>query len=120
MNWTWLTHNPYAIAMAVVGVLTVIAGGAHGAILLLAKYAATTPGDEDDKRYAKWLAWTDALMAFLDVVRRMPRLTVGPLPSTQPIASVTNTGATLPPMKPLSSAPPAATVAPTTEDKEPK
>lgn len=117
MTWQWLTEHPYQLAAWVVGVLTAIAGGAHVAILVLAKYASTTPGDEDDQRYAKWLVWVDALMAFLDIVRRMPRLTVGPLPSTQPIASVAG-GKTLPPMKAL-SVPPRPPIAPELDEQPP-
>lgn len=106
MNWTWLS-DPRFVVPGVLGVTSTLSGIAHVVIKALAARAATTPTKEDDERYARWLERVDTVMFVLDVVRRMPRLTVGPFPSTQPIASVATS---LPPMKPLSAPPPARTL----------
>lgn len=102
MNWTWLT-DPKVVVGAVLAFTTTASGIAHVVIKALAKRAATTPGTDDDEKYARWLDRIDTVMFIADVVRRMPRVIMGPFPATQPIASVA--GGSLAPMKPLSVPP---------------
>ena len=113
MNWTWLT-DPRISVPAFLAFTTIASGIARYVIIKLAKRATTTPGTDDDERYARWLDRIDTNMFIAEVIRRMPRVTIGPFPATQPIASVT--GGSLAPMKPLSAVPPA----PTTGSKEPQ
>lgn len=109
-----LLTNPWLVAGTVLGITSTLSGIAHVVIKALAARAATTPGKEDDEKYARWLDRVDTVMFIADVIRRMPRFTVGPFPGTQPIATVATS---LPPMKPLSAPPaPPKTVAPASED----
>lgn len=99
-----LLTNPWLVAGTVLGITSTLSGIAHVVIKALAARAATKASKDDEAKYARWLDRVDTIMFVADVIRRMPRFTVGPFPSTQPIASVATS---LPPMKPLSAPPPA-------------
>jgi hypothetical protein len=104
---SWVLEHPTEAITAALAVTTTIAITIRGAIPLLTKLADTTSTRVDNEFLLKLTPKLDALIAALDVLRRvMPRVVVGPLPSTQPIASASGRPTVPPPMKPI-SAPPA-------------
>ena len=113
MSIDWIVQHPTEAAIAVLAFGNTVTGLAWVVIRGYAKRAESTPDLADDLEAAKWVARVDRIVAVLDIIRRcVPRVVVGPLPSTQPIASVTGRP-TLPPMKPISSPPaPSTTLRP--------
>lgn len=112
MNWV-LEHPTEAITAAL-AVTTTIAIAIRGAIPLLTKLADMTSTRVDNEFLLKLTPKLDAVIGALDVLRRiMPRVVVGPLPSTQPIASASGRPTRPPPMKSISSPPaPSTTLRP--------
>lgn len=100
------------------GITTAIAMVLRGAIPLLRALAQRTATKRDDQVVGALELVVNDVIVFCDVVKRMlPRVTIGPLPSTQPIARSLppRSGNTIPgpapvlgvePMKPLSVPPP--------------
>lgn len=104
---TWILEHPYEVFASFLAVTTGLAIMARLIIAALGQWAKTTPSTHDDEVIASWAAKADAAVAILDVIRRcLPRVVVGPWPTTQPIASVSK-GNTVAPMKPISGMPPA-------------
>jgi len=103
-TWQWITAHPAETAWAVVGFTTSLAILIRGAIPVLANLALLTATRADDDFIAKLGPVLDKLIAALDIIRRGPRLVIGPFPSTQPIARVAEPR---PSMRPVSGAPPA-------------
>ena len=105
----WILAHPYEALVWLLSATTAVATAAHLAIPALAKWAETTPGEEDDMLVATWGKRIDTVIAVLDILRRvMPRVVVGPTTRTQPLASVAGrpTIPSLAPMRPLSAPPP--------------
>jgi hypothetical protein len=103
---SWILEHPTETVLAVLAFGNTVTGLAWVVIRAYAKRAESTPDLADDISAALWVARIDRIVAVLDIIRRcVPRVVVGPLPSTQPIASVTGRP-TIPPMKPISSPPP--------------
>jgi len=90
----------------VLATTTTIAIAIRGAIPALTKLADVT-STQADNAFLLWLTpKLDSVIATLDVIRRvMPRVVVGPLPRTQPLASASGR-TTLPSMRPVSMPPP--------------
>jgi hypothetical protein len=114
MSWTWITQHPTESITAVLAVTTTLAIAIRAAIPLLTKLADLTSSRADNEFLLRVAPKLDAVIAALDVVRRiLPRVVVGPLPSTQPIASATGGRTIPPPMQPISSPPaPSTTMRP--------
>jgi hypothetical protein len=110
----WILEHPTQTITAVLTVTTSIAVAIRGAIPLLTKLADMTSTRVDNEFLLKLTPKLDVAIAALDVLRRiMPRVVVGPLPSTQPIASASGRPTMPPPMKPISSPPaPSTTLRP--------
>lgn len=107
IDFAWIAAHPTEAAAATLAVTTSTAIAIRAAIPMLTKLADSTSTRVDNEFLLKLTPKLDALIAALDVLRRiMPRVVVGPLPSTQPIASATGRPTVPPPMKPI-SAPPA-------------
>jgi len=88
-------HRYGLLALQVLGVTTAIAWSLRAAVIpLLKRWAASTASKRDDDIVTGLEVTLDVVIAVCDVLRRMPHLTVGPLPRTQPIAR------TLPPPPP--------------------
>ena len=130
MTLDWILSHPTETVLALLGIGNTFVGLVYAVVHASAKWAESTPDKADDIAIAKWVVRVDRLVAILDIARRfVPRVTIGPLPSTQPIASIAGR-VTLPPMKPISSPPPPSTtlrpwpdpadVVPPTDPEEPK
>jgi hypothetical protein len=95
----YIIEHPYEALVTLLAVTTGAAICARLVIGVISTYAKTTPDTADDEAAAKWAARLDAIVSALDIVRRaMPRVVVGPLRTTQPIANATG----MQPMKPVS------------------
>jgi hypothetical protein len=110
----WILAHPYQAAVTALAVTTGIAIAIRGAIPLLTKLADLTSTKADNEFLLRLAPKLDTVIAALDVLRRLlPRVVVGPLPSTQPIASAsgrpTMPPSSTPPMKSLSAPPPPKT-----------
>jgi hypothetical protein len=112
MQWiaeqhAWFVAHQAQLAVAIVAVLAIttsIAMTIRAIVPTLGAIARTTATKADDEAVTRLAGWLDWLIVALDIVRRMPRIVVGPLPSTQPIA---RSVAPKPMVKPLSVPPPA-------------
>jgi mannose/fructose/N-acetylgalactosamine-specific phosphotransferase system component IIC len=101
----WILAHPTDAALAALATTTAIAMAIRVLIPSLSAIAAHTATKEDDEAVTKLASWLDWLIVALDTAKRfLPRVVVGPLPSTQPIATSI---APIPPAKPLSAPPPA-------------
>jgi hypothetical protein len=84
----WILAHPAEAALAALGTTTSIAMAIRvliPALSAIAEHTATKADDEAVTRLASSLDW---LIVALDAARRvLPRVVVGPLPSTQPIAT---------------------------------
>lgn len=107
MNWA--LQNPEAALLALLATTTSIAMGIRVAIPLLSALAARTATKADDEAVSRLATWVDWLIVMLDIIRRMPRIVIGPLPSTQPIATSIRPA---PMARPLSVPPPAGQTQP--------
>jgi hypothetical protein len=102
----WILEHPTEAITAGLAVTTTIAISIRAAIPLLTKLADLTSTRVDNEFLLKLTPKLDALIAALDVLRRiMPRVVMGPLPSTQPIASASGRPTRPPPMKSISAPP---------------
>jgi hypothetical protein len=102
----WFVAHQAQLAMAIVAVLAIttsIAMTIRAIIPTLSAIAKTTATKADDDAVTRLATWLDWFIVALDIVRRMPRIVVGPLPSTQPIATTIRPQ---PPVKALSVPPP--------------
>jgi hypothetical protein len=99
----WILAHPAEAALAALGTTTSIAMGIRALIPTLSAIAATTATKGDDEAVTRLAGFLDWLTVALDIVRRMPRVVIGPLPSTQPIAKAATS---IRPMKPVSMPPP--------------
>jgi len=114
MSWEWITQHPTESITAVLAVTTTIAVAIRAAIPMLTKLADLTSSRADNELLLRAAPKLDAVIAALDVLRRvLPRVVVGPLPSTQPIASASGGRTIPPPMRPISNPPaPSTTLRP--------
>jgi len=127
---SWILEHPTESITAALAVTTTLAIAIRGVIPLLTRLADLTSTRVDNEFLLKLTPKLDGVIAALDVLRRvMPRVVVGPLPSTQPIATASGRATMPPPMKPISSPPapsttlrpwPAPEVIMPPEDAEPK
>jgi hypothetical protein len=86
----WILANPAEAALATLGVTTSAAMFIRVLIPALSAIAAKTTTKADDEAVTRLASGLDWLIVALDAARRMlPRVVVGPLPSTQPIATST-------------------------------
>ena len=99
----WILAHPAEAALAALGTTTSIAMAIRAIIPTLSAVAARTATKADDEAVTRLASSIDWLIVALDIVRRMPRIVIGPLPSTQPIAKAATS---VPPMKPVSLPPP--------------
>jgi hypothetical protein len=83
----WILANPAEAALAALGVTTSAAMAIRALIPTLSAIALHTATKADDEAVTRLASWVDQLIVILDIVRRMPRIVIGPLPSTQPIAT---------------------------------
>lgn len=109
MTLDWIAAHPAAAALAALTATTSVAVAIRGVLpvlIKLADHAATKP---EHDFFVRLLPRLDVLIGVLDVLRRViPRVVMGPLPSTQPIASrAAGAGGSLKPgsMKPVGGAP---------------
>jgi hypothetical protein len=100
----WILAHPAEAALAALGTTTSIAMGIRVFIPALSAIAAKTVTKADDEAVTRLASGLDWLIVALDAARRvLPRVVVGPLPSTQPIAKA---GTSMASMKPVSMPPP--------------
>jgi hypothetical protein len=100
----WILAHPADAALAALGTTTSIAMGIRVLIPALAAIAAKTATKADDEAVTRLASGLDWLIVALDAARRvLPRVVVGPLPRTQPIAKA---GTSMASMKPVSMPPP--------------
>jgi hypothetical protein len=84
----WILAHPAEAALAALGTTTSIAMAIRVLIPALSAIAAKTATKADDEAVTRLASSLDWLIVALDAARRMlPRVVVGPLPSTQPIAT---------------------------------
>jgi hypothetical protein len=98
-----LTPGQLQILLVVLGYVFGARAFYRGLIWLVQAYVQRTATKADDEALARVLAWTDPVVIWIDVLRRCSLgLTIGPFPSTQPIAR----SIAPQPMRPLSVPPP--------------
>lgn len=106
----WILANPAEAALAALGTTTSIAMAIRAIIPALSAIATKTVTKADDEAVTRLASGLDWLIVALDAARRvLPRVVVGPLPSTQPIAKA---GTSMASMKPVSMPPPGPKVIP--------
>ena len=74
------------IAVEVLAGTTAFAKSAKLALPALKDWAASTADERNDELVTKLEVFINVVIMVCDVLRRIPHVTVGPLPSTQPIA----------------------------------
>lgn len=74
------------VAVEVLAGTTAFAKSAKAALPALKSWAASTADKRDDEFVTRLEVFINVVIITCDVLSRIPHVTVGPLPSTQPIA----------------------------------
>ena len=74
------------VAVEVLGAPTAFAKAGKAALPTLKSWAASTADKRDDEIVTKLEVFINVVIITCDVLSRIPHVTVGPLPSTRPIA----------------------------------
>lgn len=115
----WILKHPYEALATLLAGTTSVAVAIRAAIPALNKLADLTATQADNDFLLRLTPVIDKVIAALDILRRaLPRVVMGPLPSTQPIASASGR-VTVPPMRSISAPPSPTTLKPWPEPMPP-